>query len=83
MTNPTIICPSKMEYVIALILDSTLLSNLSARSGFSLANLGSCPQDRMSSRSVSLLGSSPSLTLSKTADGPGFIKGALHKRDTY
>ena len=41
-----------------------------------------CPQKIMSSRLVSLLGSAPPLTFSKSADGPGFLKGALPKSDT-
>ena len=35
----------------------------------------------MSSRLVSLLGSAPPLTFSKSADGPGFSKGVLPKRE--
>ena len=42
--------------------------------------MGPCPQKKMSSRLVSLLGSVLPLAFSKSADGPGFLKGALPKR---
>ena len=46
--------------------------------------MGPCPQKRISSRSVSLLGSTPTppLTFSKSADGPDVLKEALPKRDS-
>ena len=44
--------------------------------------MGPFPQTRISSILVSLLGSAPPLTFSKSADGPGFLKGVLTKRDT-
>ena len=53
-----------------------------ARTDFSLVNIGSLSLKGISSRLVSLLGSLPPLTFSKSADGPCLLKGALSKRDT-
>ena len=66
---------------IALIQNSPLLSNLSARYVFSLVNLGSFSSKRMSSRLASLLGSPPPFKKPGPSAGCEKVKGRRYLKE--